>query len=60
MEIVKCCATCENATYSQKKGKTVTCDIDSQIYSQYGEPCNMYISDVDRIERILNYVRLAR
>ena len=60
MRIVNCCATCENATYSQKKGKTITCNIDEKVYSQYGEPCNMYIQDVERVERITNYVRLAR
>lgn len=59
-KIVNCCATCESAKYSHKKGKTIVCTIDDKIYSQYGEPCNMYIADVERIERIENYVKLAR
>lgn len=60
MQIVNCCGTCVGAKFINKKSKTITCEIDDNIYSQYGYPCTMYVEDVERVERIKNYVKIAR
>lgn len=54
--IVNCCATCEHAQYSHKKGKTVHCLMTDETFHQLEEPCEVYARDVDKVERINNFI----
>lgn len=54
--IVNCCATCEMAQYSHKKGKTVYCILTDESFHQLTAPCDDYVRDVDKVTRIENFM----
>lgn len=55
--IVNCCATCEHAQYSHKKGKTVHCILTDEVYHQLEMACDDFIRDEDRVTRINTQMR---